>query len=205
MTENKENWLYSDASGLYFVHDGFIMRATDGKQYDIEEECDLLNELFNKTEQLKKENEELKSEIIEKDKIIANLKDARQSYKQDWKACVSYCDGYIAEIHALKDNIKGLEEENEWLNQENQKLDEKVCSLTMDLITTKSYKQLEKEINRFKKENKQLKNDYATLKLQDKDRYEYCNELKKENDRLKSALGRYGMKLCKEAEEILND
>lgn len=108
MTENKENWLYSDASGLYFVHDGFIMRATDGKQYDIEEECDLLNELSDKNRQLEKENE-------------------------------------------------------------------------------------------------QLKNDYATFKLQDKDRYEYCNELKKENDRLKSALGRYGMKLCKEAEEILND
>lgn len=62
MTENKENWLYSDASGLYFVHDGFIMRATDGKQYDIEEECDLLNELSDKNRQLEKENEQLKSE-----------------------------------------------------------------------------------------------------------------------------------------------
>lgn len=59
MTENKENWLYPDASGLYFVHDGFIMRATDGKQYDIEEECDLLNELSDKNRQLEKENEQL--------------------------------------------------------------------------------------------------------------------------------------------------
>lgn len=32
MTENRENWLYSGASGLYFQHDGFVMRASDGKQ-----------------------------------------------------------------------------------------------------------------------------------------------------------------------------
>ena len=74
MTENKENWLYSDASGLYFVHDGFIMRATDGKQYDIEEECDLLNELSDKNRQLEKENEQLKSELGEKDIQIDFLK-----------------------------------------------------------------------------------------------------------------------------------
>ena len=52
MTENRENWLYPDASGLYFPHDGFIMRASDGKQYDYEEECELLNELNNINQEL---------------------------------------------------------------------------------------------------------------------------------------------------------
>ena len=49
------------------------------------------------------------------------------------------------------------------LEQENQKLDEKVCCLTMDLITTKSYEQLEKECNRFKKENEQLRKQIDEL------------------------------------------
>ena len=48
MTENRENWLYPDASGLYFPHDGFVMRASNGKQYDIDEECELLNEYDKK-------------------------------------------------------------------------------------------------------------------------------------------------------------
>ena len=70
MTENRENWLYSDASGLYFPHDGFIMRATDGKQYDIDEECELLNEYhkgYNECRddvlRLEKENEQLKNKL----------------------------------------------------------------------------------------------------------------------------------------------
>lgn len=72
MTENRENWLYPDASGLYFPHDGFIMRATDGKQYDYEEECGLLNEYDKKYNEcrndvlrLEKENEQLKTELTE--------------------------------------------------------------------------------------------------------------------------------------------
>lgn len=52
MTENRKNWLYPEASDLYFHHDGFIMRASDGKQYDIEEECELLNELNDINQEL---------------------------------------------------------------------------------------------------------------------------------------------------------
>ena len=52
MTENRKNWLYPEASGLYFPHDGFVMRATDGKQYDIDEECELLNELNDINQEL---------------------------------------------------------------------------------------------------------------------------------------------------------
>ena len=69
MTENRENWLYPEASGLYFPHDGFIMRATDGKQYDYEEECELLNEYDKKYNEyrndvlrLEKENDKLKQQ-----------------------------------------------------------------------------------------------------------------------------------------------
>ena len=52
-----------------------------------------------------KENKQLKEQL-------EICKDARQAYKQDWKACVSYCDTYKDEIHTLKDNIQGLIEEN---------------------------------------------------------------------------------------------
>ena len=70
MTDNRENWLYPHASGLYFPHDGFIMRATDGKQYDYEEQCELLNEYHNEYNEcrndvlrLEKENEQLKNRL----------------------------------------------------------------------------------------------------------------------------------------------
>lgn len=55
MTENRENWLYPDVSGLYFQHDNFIMRASDGKQYDIQEECELLNKYDIENKQFKKQ------------------------------------------------------------------------------------------------------------------------------------------------------
>ena len=70
MTENRKNWLYPEASGLYFPHDGFVMRATDGKQYDYEEECELLNqydkkynEYHNEVLRLTKENKQLKQQV----------------------------------------------------------------------------------------------------------------------------------------------
>ena len=63
MTENKENWLYPDASGLYFPHDGFIMKASDGKQYDYEEECELLNEYDKKYNKYCKDVLRLEEEV----------------------------------------------------------------------------------------------------------------------------------------------
>ena len=63
MTENRENWLYSDASGLYFQHDGFVMRASDGKQYDIEEECELLNKYDIENRELKLDNKQFKKQL----------------------------------------------------------------------------------------------------------------------------------------------
>ena len=102
MTENRENWLYPDASGLYFPHDGFIMRASDGKQYDYEEECELLNmydkkynEYRNDVLRLEKENEQLKSdnkdfakryrELFNKYiKLQKENKELKQSDKDAW-------------------------------------------------------------------------------------------------------------------------
>ena len=66
MTENKKNWLYPEASGLYFSHDGFVMRATDGKQYDIDDECELLNELHEENKQLKQFQQQVASVIESK-------------------------------------------------------------------------------------------------------------------------------------------
>ena len=68
---------------------------------------------------LNDENEQLKEQL-------EICKDARQAYKQDWKACVSYCDTYEDEIHTLKDNIQGLIEENKMLKNNVEKLSEDV-------------------------------------------------------------------------------
>ena len=74
---------------------------------------------INKMNELADENEQLKEQL-------EICKDARQAYKQDWKACVSYCDTYKDEIHTLKDNIQGLIEENKMLKNNVEKLSEDV-------------------------------------------------------------------------------
>ena len=71
------------------------------------------------------------------------------------------------------------------LEQENQKLDEKVCCLTMDLVTTKSYKQLEKELERFKKENEQLKQSNRSTLREFEKGVQKVQKLAKENEQLK--------------------
>lgn len=62
--------------------------------------------------------EEVVARLNEQDETIHRLKDAKKSYKQDWKACVSYCDTYKCEIHVLKDNIEGLKEDKKVLEQQ---------------------------------------------------------------------------------------
>lgn len=70
------------------------------------------DEVFNELIKLEQENKELKYKL-------RNCKDARQSYKQDWKACSSYCDEYKSKIISLKDEVEGLIEENNELKKEN--------------------------------------------------------------------------------------
>lgn len=61
-------------------------------------------------------------------------------------------------------------------------------------------------LNNLHEENEQLKNDYITLKLQDNDRYEYCNELKKENEELKKELQRmYDVATLNKAINVLEE
>ena len=86
-----------------------------------------------------------------------------------------------------------LLDENEKLKNENQKLDEKVCLLTRDLIKTKSYEQLEKELNRIKNENEELKKENQELRMSprvDVNEIEslICEnqQLQNENEQLKS-------------------
>ena len=83
-----------------------------GDCLEAEEIVDLLNCLNDENEQLKEQ--------------LEICKDARQAYKQDWKACVSYCDTYKDEIHTLKDNIQGLIKENKMLKNNVEKLSEDV-------------------------------------------------------------------------------
>lgn len=117
-------------------------------------------------------------------------------------------NGYVvALLNEWNDWIIELLDENERLKKQQEVIQKTTLfdCIQHGVALKGKYDCLKEEYKELIKENAQLKNDYATFKLQDKDRYEYCNELKKENDRLKSALGRYGMKLCKKAEEILND
>lgn len=90
-----------------------VVGAKDnGKIISFMDMFDLLNDLSDENEQLKEQ--------------LEICKDARQAYKQDWKACVSYCDTYKDEIHTLKDNIQGLIEENKMLKNNVEKLSEDV-------------------------------------------------------------------------------
>lgn len=82
----------------------------------------LYNEEHKKNEELKQKDEQLTQEL-------EDCKDARKSYKQDWKACVSYCDEYEDEINILKDNIEGLKEENEELKQKLCQIDKLIDDL----------------------------------------------------------------------------
>ena len=65
----------------------------------------------------------------------------------------------------LEKLVNHLLNQNDELNDENQKLDEKICSLTRDLIKTKSYEQLEKELNRIKNKNEGLKSENEDMRI----------------------------------------
>ena len=132
MTEKRENWLYPDASGLYFPHDGFIMRATDGKQYGYEEECDLLNKLTEENKELKKgktryellyrhSKEEISNRILSIKEHIENCSDnqVKQSLQELFYSEVIEYDiskenrRLRTENDQLRQKIKELEVENE--------------------------------------------------------------------------------------------
>ncbi len=125
----KEDWLYPDASGLYFQHDGFVMRASDGKQYDIEEECELLNKMS-------KENEQLKSDFLNRKLFVP----------------------YKKEIERLKLQNKELLTANATIRRENEQLKSRINDYDIALKTLQDLadKKL-KENEQLKQQNKQLK------------------------------------------------
>ncbi len=125
----KEDWLYPDASGLYFQHDGFVMRASDGKQYDIEEECELLNKMS-------KENEQLKSDFLNRKLFVP----------------------YKKEIERLKLQNKELLTANATIRRENEQLKSRINDYDVALKTLQDLadKKL-KENEQLKQQNKQLK------------------------------------------------
>lgn len=65
-----------------------------------------LRVLYDWNKKVEKENKELQYKL-------KSCEDARQSYKQDWKACSSYCDEYKSQINSLKDKVEDLIEENQ--------------------------------------------------------------------------------------------
>ena len=124
MTENKG---FNDFRGYkrfdsYFDDYMQLWTVSDNESDNILYPCiseNMTNEFTELLNELHDENEQLKEQL-------EICKDARQAYKQDWKACVSYCDTYKNEIHTLKDNIQGLIEENKMLKNNVEKLSEDV-------------------------------------------------------------------------------
>ena len=72
---------------------------------------EIIEDLHKEYKVLEKENKELQYKL-------RKCEDARQSYKQDWKACSSYCDEYKSKIISLKDEVEGLIEENKELKKQ---------------------------------------------------------------------------------------
>ena len=115
----------------------------------------------------------------------------------------------------LEKLVNHLLNQNDELNDENQKLDEKICSLTRDLIKTKSYEQLEKELNRIKNKNEGLKSENEDMRRlinnisHQRDEFHHgarenanrVGKLKKENEQLKQRIKsrlHYYRELCNE-------
>ena len=84
---------------------------------DYHKQC---HQLLNLISKLKKEKIVLEMKIVDLTEENEELKDARASYKKDWKYASSRCDTLEAEIDTLRDNINGLIEENKELKQKNE-------------------------------------------------------------------------------------
>ena len=116
--------------------------------------------LSKESQQLKEENEQLKEQL-------EMCKDARQAYKQDWKACVSYCDTYKDEIHTLKDNIQGLIEENKQLKSRVDDLKYQLNYVTKcKEMCFKDIEILDKKYEKLYDENKELKQNLRKREVQ---------------------------------------
>lgn len=103
-----------------------------GNGFDAKDCCNMLNELQEENKRLKSINQNYCNYIgdFEDDFIrlaeenkelkykLRNCEDARESYKQDWKSCSSYCDEYKSKIISLKDEVEGLIEENKELKEQ---------------------------------------------------------------------------------------
>lgn len=132
MTGNRKNWLYPEASGLYFPHDGFVMRALDGKQYDIDEECELLNAYHKENNELKKSNDYLQNQLedyvtVEADNIEIREENERlkfenetlkSNYQREIQSSIDFCNAYsktngelLEEIYQLKQKIEQLKQQ----------------------------------------------------------------------------------------------
>lgn len=109
-----EKGFYSIGSSLYnntqCISDKPITNFKS--KHECKKVCELLNGLQDGLVFYRKQNAYLSEQLKE-------CLDARKAYKDDWKACVSYCDTYEDEIYTYKDNIEGLKEENEELKKEN--------------------------------------------------------------------------------------
>ena len=166
MVENRENWLYPDASGLYFPHDGFIMRATDGKQYDYEEECELLNEYDKKYNEYRKDVLRLEEELdyyktkcssleerlFQQDREIAKLK----KENNELQLIKQFAENNGIHILSIEDAFRRCWNDNGKLIEENQQFKDVLEKVT------KENKRLKHDLNETEKELKEYK-DFMSL------------------------------------------
>ena len=110
-------------------------------EYGTDSLLDLVNNLNDKNKELQYK--------------LRNCEDARQSYKQDWKACSSYCDEYKSKINSLKDKVEDLIEENKDNKVMIKFLDTENNQIMNELKTrTQIQHQLEEENERLKQKIK---------------------------------------------------
>ena len=150
----------------------FIIAESKGTQWIEEmtlnaEPITNIAQAVKKLNDLSKENEQLKQKII-------SLEDARYSYKQDWKQASMDCDVYKNEINFLKDEKKGLIEENEQLRKD----------ATTLIYANQDYRHENEQLKQ------KLKEHESTLKGQSNSIYQLKkkNELKESIDRIDSLI-----------------
>lgn len=121
-----EKYVQKDEAIINTMTDELVTASSEDSAEII---VDWLNRIFEKNGELSKENYGLQDGLdfyreqnAYLSEQLTECLDARKAYKDDWKACVSYCDTYKDEIHTYKDNIEGLKEENEQLKKENKHL-----------------------------------------------------------------------------------
>lgn len=126
-----------------------------GEAYDCEDATDVLNELFDENEQLKKENNHLKDDfqyyMTKSATLETELLRLRKENEHQKEEIVNSHKAYVECLNQIKN-----------LKKENEKLIQKKC-LPCELVRLQT-----REIDKLKKENEELKQKLENIGLNEK-------------------------------------